>query len=179
MEHFLLLKTGKEYFPLIEDVLQMLLGIHSVQEKENILLVRFSNGNKSEIIDTIHSLEEDLNTLISLYISTYDCLEEVNLIYSLFSKANHDTYDFKSLLIKSKRIKHSKDILEFILNKTGVTEEIILAMAKNDLNVSKTSSMIYMHRNTLLYKIDRLLQLKSFDLKSFYDVYILMKLIYS
>ncbi|MDE5715487.1 MAG: helix-turn-helix domain-containing protein [Anaeroplasmataceae bacterium] len=180
MQKFILLKTNLEYFLWIEDVLKMILGNHSVKEDGDVLQIWFTEGNETEITETLRSLEEDLNTLITFYISSYeDSIEELSLIKPIFLNINHGYYNFKSLLLACKRIDNAKELLDFILNKTGVTEEIILSIAKNDLNASKTSTMLYMHRNTLLYKMERLYQLKSFDLKSFNDVYILIKLIYS
>ena len=49
-------------------------------------------------------------------------------------------------------------------------------MAVTDLNVSKAASLLYLHRNSLNYKLDRLLNDKGFDLRRFIDCFCLYKL---
>ena len=39
----------------------------------------------------------------------------------------------------------------------------------NDLNVSKTADAIYMHRNTLMYRLNKIKKLTGLDVKTFND----------
>ena len=55
--------------------------------------------------------------------------------------------------------------MKFIMHKCG------------DLNVSKASKILYIHRNTMLYKLDKLKELSDFDLRCFLDAYIVYSLI--
>ena len=64
-------------------------------------------------------------------------------------------------------INNGIEILKFVLDGTGVDRNILEAMASCDLNVSKASNVLYMHRNTLMYKIDRLYEKTGFDIKTF------------
>ena len=42
-----------------------------------------------------------------------------------------------------------------------------LALIENDLNVSRTASKLYMHRNTLIYRISKMKSLTGLDVLSF------------
>ena len=64
-----------------------------------------------------------------------------------------------------------------ILDSTGVGEDFIIDFAKNDLNVSKASKAMYIHRNTMIYKLDKLKETSGFDLRCFLDAYILYNLL--
>lgn len=180
MEQFILLKTLKDNYEDILVVLKQLLGNHITSEEfDNLLLVKSFVHDSKEIFETIKSLEIDLNTNISVYV-TYPSVnpsEEIKLVYDMFSASEVGCYNLKGLLLNTKEVKNSVNILDFILNGSGIDEKIILALALNDLNVSKASTDLYMHRNTLLYKIDRLMELKNFDLKKFTDLYILFRLL--
>ena len=43
---------------------------------------------------------------------------------------------------------------------------------ENNLNVSETSRQLYIHRNTLVYRLDKLLKMTGLDLRNFDDAII-------
>ncbi len=48
---------------------------------------------------------------------------------------------------------------------------------KKDLNMSETSRHLYIHRNTLVYRLDKMQRLAGLDLRKFSDAF-LFKLLY-
>ncbi|HSQ87874.1 PucR family transcriptional regulator [Romboutsia sp.] len=58
-----------------------------------------------------------------------------------------------------------KNIDENLLH-TGVS------FIENDLNISKTSSSLFLHRNTLIYRLEKIKELLGLDLKSFKDSFV-------
>ena len=48
--------------------------------------------------------------------------------------------------------------------------EIILALADNNLNESETSRALYMHRNTVVYRIRKIKRLTGLDPTKFHDL---------
>jgi carbohydrate diacid regulator len=51
-------------------------------------------------------------------------------------------------------------------------EETLITLAKffeNNLNVSETARQLYIHRNTLVYRLDKLLKMTGLDLRNFED----------
>ncbi|MDE6240953.1 MAG: helix-turn-helix domain-containing protein [Anaeroplasmataceae bacterium] len=179
MEKYIILKTEQENFSYIIDVFRLLIGnTAQVEENRNFIKIKCQDIGEIEIEATIESLESDLNALISSYQTTsLKPSKEIALVEKAFLEMSYGHYQFKSFLYQVKEKGAALDFFQFIVEGSGVTEDIILAMADCDLNVSKASNLLYMHRNTLLYKIDRLISLSDFDLKSFNDLYLLVQLL--
>lgn len=178
MKQILLFKTNEENYSYIIEILKMLLGNQMKYSiKEKYLLVE-TNDQIEGLLDTIQSLESDLNALIHFYqTSTNQPEKEISLILNSFFQASYGHYQLKSLLLQVKNKSEAAELFHFVVEGSGVTEEVIFAMADSDLNVSQASQILYLHRNTLLYKIERLATLKKFDLRSFNDLYILIHLL--
>lgn len=178
MKKLLLFKTIEENYPSILEVFKMVLGnTMKYTFKEQYLMIEFPEEIEG-LSDIIQSLESDLNALIHSYqTGTNQPEKEVSLIINSFLNMSYGHYHFKSLLLNVKNKVDATDLFNFIVEGSGITEEIIFAMADCNLNVSQASTLLYMHRNTLLYKIERLISLKSFDLKNFNDLYILIQLL--
>lgn len=67
------------------------------------------------------------------------------------------------------------------LKKIFCDEELIATIElffKNNLNISTTSKVGYMHRNTLIYRIEKIRQIIGLDVKSFTDATIFQTLLY-
>lgn len=181
MKQFTLFKSTKDNYSMIIDVFKMLVGnFVKVIELECGLIIYHQEFNYEEIKSTIHSLEADLNTNICVYQSYAeedDELElELKLISPLFFKLEFGSYNMKSLLLKAE-ITSANELLHFIIDGTGVDERVIEMMALADLNVSKAANLLYLHRNSLNYKIDRLISYRGFDLRRFIDCYCLYRLL--
>lgn len=178
MKKLLLFKTNEENYSYVVDVLKMLLGNQlKYTIKETYLLVECKEEIEG-LTDTIQSLETDLNALIHYYqTSTNQPEKEVSLLLNCFLNASYGHYQFKSLLLQVKNKVEATELFHFIVEGSGITEEIIYAMADSNLNVSQASQLLYLHRNTLIYKMERLNALKDFDLKNFNDLYILVHLL--
>ena len=92
---------------------------------------------------------------------------------------NQKLLDYQSMLlyrlIASIDKGQKKDIVDGIFNNRFVEllnyemELTIEEMFKNNLNLTDTSTRLYVHRNTLLYRIDKIYKLTGFDLRKFED----------
>lgn len=161
----------------IKNVIHLLLGAHdSLVERSGYWQIIHHKSMNEAILQTVQSLESDLSCMITCYQDIYEP-ELIRFIETIFLEAPYDYYQFKTLLCSCPSIPTSKELLDYLLAGTGVTKDVLLAMAACDLNVSKAASILFMHRNTLLYKIDRMFQLKHFDLRCFNDLYLLIKLL--
>jgi hypothetical protein len=78
----------------------------------------------------------------------------------LFTIENEDKFFVANLLA-------NKALAKLLNDKE--TENMINTFFKNDLNVLKTSRALYVHRNTLLYKLDSFNKETNFDLQNFFD----------
>lgn len=179
MKRAVLIKINPNNHKEIIDSLLILYGKNiEINEYKECLKIILEDLTIKEIYDTFNSLRVDLNVYFNFYISSFTDYElEIELIYDSFIKSKTEAYKLKELLAKTQNISNYVKIFDLITNGSGVNKSVVLAMAECDLNVSKASNCLYMHRNTLLYKIDRLFEISGFDLKKFYDVYILVRLI--
>ena len=173
---------------ITEDILSFIIGFIG---GKNIRLIE-----TSEYLTLFHNYEnnDDLNYflkalaieyMISLkaYISgdlknTTNNLE-IKMVKDLLINAPNDVYRLKNLMLSTKFIEKREDKLKLILSSTGITPEIIKCLAEHNFNISESSNILYLHRNTLNYRIDKLLALTGFDLKLFKDQYLLYNLIES
>ncbi|MPM74597.1 hypothetical protein SDC9_121585 [bioreactor metagenome] len=47
-----------------------------------------------------------------------------------------------------------------------------ISFIENDLNISKTSSYLFLHRNTLIYRLEKIKEILGLDIKTFKDAFI-------
>ena len=56
------------------------------------------------------------------------------------------------------------------MDKTLLTTGI--NFVENGLNISKTSSILFLHRNTLIYRLEKIKEYLNLDLKNFKDAFV-------
>ncbi len=93
------------------------------------------------------------------YILSYDTLGIGRLIYQLPSK-------LCELFLDEIFKKESINVLD------DETLQTIYKFFENNLNVSETSRQLFVHRNTLVYRLDKIERLTGLDLRSFDDAVI-------
>ncbi len=93
------------------------------------------------------------------YILSYDTLGIGRLIYQLPSK-------LCELFLDEIFKKESIDVLD------EETLQTIYKFFENNLNVSETSRQLFVHRNTLVYRLDKIERLTGLDLRKFDDAVI-------
>lgn len=177
MHRFLFFYNTKSEY--INHIYQLVNGIY-YETKINNDVISFINGD-IDILDVLES-----------YLS--DSMENINVIVSdLYDNYNDD---YKKILIEhainmNKAILTEKEILRknnikldvvrkhVLKNYYDNTEfsDIILALANSNLNVSKASEQLFMHRNTLMNKLDRFYNDTNYDLKNFNDFVIIYNLL--
>lgn len=54
--------------------------------------------------------------------------------------------------------------------------EIILALAENNMNETKTARILFMHRNTVVYHIGKVKRTTGLDPMNFYDLHKLVQM---
>ncbi len=165
---------------------------------ESCALIRFCDALTDGAYDspieyaeyTIRSIFEELGIEISAYIgSTVTCFSDVSLSYkqaqetikmaTLFGSTK-GVFAYKYyLLLKMAEDMPSNKIQEFLTMLLDSAYDEILkdeeimstaeAFLNNDLNVSETARALYLHRNTLIYRIDKIKKLTGMDIRKFND----------
>jgi len=94
-----------------------------------------------------------------------------------------DLYVGRILSEVPKKVRHSilqdSFIKKLLLPENEILLETIYAFCENNLNISKTARELCVHRNTLLYRMERIQQLTGLDPTNFYNamtIYLLLKL---
>ena len=120
-----------------------------------------------EKITTIDSLDfriSIVNELITTIINDNNSSKFITLNDLIIYKVASITSDNRQIssLIKFDVI---KNIDENLLT-TGIN------FIENDLNISKTSNKLFLHRNTLIYRLEKIKEYLNLDLKNFKDAFI-------
>lgn len=178
MNNFIIIKTNKEAYKQITDLFKQFLGNYINIEENDHLIINHNYENKLDIENMLNSIILELMINLKAYISSTNKFdEEKKLAIKIIDELNSGIYDLKSSLLEIKDFKYKEEALDVILKSSGVNTEFINEFLNYDLNVSKASKNMYVHRNTMIYKLDKLKAESGFDLRSFKDAYILYNLI--
>ena len=63
------------------------------------------------------------------------------------------------------------------MNLNDIDKKAILAYAASNMNATDAANKLYVHRNTLIYRLNRLKQKTGLDPQCFYDLIKLVKLV--
>ncbi len=117
------------------------------------------NGDLSEDLkESIKSLLQDIDEQIYVFEGfRVDNIKDIDVINEYFKKYHFNNYmKISDLLLKTNE--RETDILRNIvirkIKEDDFLRQIIFAMFENNLNVSKTASFVYMHRNSINNKLD-------------------------
>ena len=171
--------------------------VTAVDEKSIILVKELKERDGKEEIETIAksiydtlTAEAMTNIYVSIGTSVYD-LKNVSLSYKEAKLAlevgkifeeNKNVVNFEQLgigrLIYQLDSSLCKMFINEVLHGTSIDqfdEETLTTVNKffeNNLNVSETSRQLYIHRNTLVYRLDKLQKMTGLDLRNFDDAII-------
>lgn len=162
-----------------------LFGISYIYEQEDFYVYKLINEEVYELEDIIDALNVDFGANIKVFETNY--LNSENDMFSLLSiykKNNRNAYSNISKLVldlvnnNHEDLKELKKMLLYKIENDNDLINIIIAMYKNDLNVSKTANAVYMHRNTVINKLDIIKKTSGLDIQKFYDAIAMYNLIY-
>ena len=131
-----------------ELMLQVYVGIGTPTESLNDIARSFSEAQLALEIGRVFENDQ--------YILGYDTMGIGRLIYQLPSK-------LCELFLDEIFKKESIDVLD------EETLQTIFKFFENNLNVSETSRQLFVHRNTLVYRLDKIERLTGLDLRKFDD----------
>lgn len=85
----------------------------------------------------------------------------------------HDLTIYKAISLIGKE-KYFYNLIDFESIK-NMDENLLhtgIIFIENDLNISKTSSSLFLHRNTLIYRLEKIKEVLGLDLKTFKDSFV-------
>lgn len=181
MKRFTILKDTFESFPAVLGVFKDLVGSRVETESRNgFRILTYDYENMSDIRNLLLSFGNEMMIDIVAYISFFEGQRqelEKKIALCLMERLSSGIYSFKDALLQTGGAVEAKAVLSFVLDSTGIDEDFVRKFVACDLNVSRASKAMFIHRNTLNYKLDKLKELAGFDLRCFTDAYILYSLI--
>lgn len=177
---FMFYKTSAEH-ELINGLLKDIFKQVEIVKYHNYELVFYQNKSEMNIEELFRTISFDFGKAIyvhqgfnlSVEASGADLLKYINAFFNTKETYEKEFSDACNLLYEASlsdyedvasfmKENFKKDILE---NET--TLEVINAFFENDLNISKTASAIYMHRNTLNGKLDAISRQMGLNIQKF------------
>lgn len=118
-------------------------------------------------------LIDDFDSMVTIFIEPY--LEEAFLLgeklKTFIKELPHQVYFFEDIItyiVLKNNLELKKSLKEYIANK--VSSEVIHTVREfieNNLNSSLSAKKLYMHRNTLNYRIDNFIDVTNINVKTF------------
>ncbi len=174
--NFIVLKKNFKDEKLLKESFMQIFGKQlSFDDKDNYLIIYHDFKDVDDIKNIINALSIDLSFTPFAYYSfkTKNLEKETSIAINLLDNLDSGIYDLKSAVISSDNVLNKKEIFDYLIYNEGINEEFIKGFINNDLNISKASKNMYIHRNTLIYKLDKFYNDTGFDLRKFKDMYVL------
>lgn len=171
MERYLLIKFNKDDYSTLVHSLNVVfqnIKISRLDEDEIYIYdIDPSSYQKDLLLSLFYDLGIKVKVLICYTISNYTRLM-LNYINDN-SITNLVDFIFDAIINKNdKIIKQTATIFD------SVDYDLLLTIKEyisNDLNVLKTSKSLYLHRNTLNYRINKFINITSLDIRDFNNAY--------
>lgn len=173
--NFCILKSND--LPTVKKFILEVLSDTIVLEYDNSLILLYLNELDIPPLTLKSILNEDYYIDVEVFEGfKIDSCKSMLLVFSYYryylSGLNHSNLRdlIFALLNKNARdLKELKPIVMKKLNNDSQIEKLINGMFDNNLNVSKTSQAVYMHRNTINNKLNLIKEETSLDVQNFKD----------
>ncbi len=182
---FMIFET-KDYESLKNILSEILLEPLYVQGKTNLLVIYF-NKDRVGINEYIDSLSDDIGTSVNVFegfVIKNRNKNDLKEFMEIFYSSSFNLYGYSNIVDLVHVLRYDKEninsLKEILLKEYLGDEEflkIVRGMFENNLNVSKTSSSIYMHRNTLNNKLTLIENNTTLAIQNFKDAVALYELL--
>lgn len=173
--------------PLIIDFLKGFIGNHIQVSYENqYTTVLYENFDRNVLSEGLSSLWEDISDFKVFISKTYykktlierDILSVKKLLDS--TDFQYGLLDESKLCLEAINTNNKQELKNLVLgiysNDSQVLEMIRVFLECN-MNTSLAAKKLYMHRNTLINRLDKFKLVTGYDLKDFKDAYLIYSLL--
>lgn len=169
---------------LLEDVLEDIEYIVF----NNKMFVYYEEELDIELKRIYEAVSFDFGIKFRMFVCDIISIKDSVILYYLwddyFKNKINDIYLINDLIleINKRNYKLIKQLKKVLLDKILIDQQLISlikSMIENDLNISKSASELFMHRNTVNYKIEYIRKNTGFNIQKFKDalsLYILLDL---
>ena len=182
------LEMMQTLFPNCQKVLQV-----GVQDYVFVLQQDKYSVVRSILSDTIEAVEYDFGLRLSIMLGQvwsqtgYQALSDLiqaerDLFKAWWRQGHQGVHTFSQLYLwsmgeRSVNLKVIKEYLHQMILEQDQIQEIILSLWENSAVLTKTAQQLYLHRNSLQYKIDKWEELTGLQLKELTDLTLCYQLI--
>ena len=146
--------------------------VHAINSIANQILDTVNSESMMSVLIGVSTVAENINQLNASYKESQIAIEVGKVFDEEKSILNYNNLGIGRLIYQLP-IKLCELFLEEVFKKGDITlldNETILTINKffeNDLNVSETSRQLFVHRNTLVYRLEKIYKLTGLDLRKF------------
>lgn len=181
-EYSIIISVSENHHSVISNYLKGLLGYSiEIKEENSILLISHSYLEFSDISEGLNALEQELfSGMKVVYLTKKISNQTLKLIIDnmeLLPKGIYTLTEFLNaqVIIKNKSV-WKEAILGPYANDTKMLEVIKVFLEAN-MNVSLAAKRLYLHRNTLINKLDRFELITGYDIKDFKSAWLIYSLL--
>jgi hypothetical protein len=175
-------KTSNKEF--LNEFAQSLFVKFTIEDLETAFVIQYSDDVEESIINeafTSYLFDACDNVIVYIGRSFVNYADsDIKTILRLLSYSlTKPLYDKKSL-VEEVIDNKDEDVKKLVLNKYYLDysmQDLLKTFFINNMNTLKSSKVLYIHRNTLINKIQRFKEDTGFDPKEFRDAYLIYSLI--
>ncbi len=182
MSYIILFLKDKTNTNLIIDSIKGLLGTNFELVEKEYIIIKYDKKEEFNLKEIANILVMDFSvnlTLLEVNSNNYDYVLNIVDIYNKLSINN--TYylcDKEVIKLSSKNDNEiiKKEILKCFYNDKEYLN-IIKVYLECNLNTTMAASRLFLHRNTLINKIDKFINITNYDIRKFSDAYVIYQII--
>lgn len=159
-----------------------------LKNKNSVILFKNSKDDILDVKDIYYDLKSELLTDISIYISQnvnskseiFVAYEKFDILKEFSSKiySKYNIYDYNKLMLPNiflKIRKNDQNYLNDIFKDSSeikLNEELLnsaMIFFENNLNITESANKLYIHRNTLVYRLKKIHAITGYDIRKFYE----------
>ena len=158
---------SQELIPIPYSNSRMLVFSNSIDAEELALaLSEALTSNLYQMVDSVYSVGNQFDPT-DLVIAELNQLLDLKLIYDRNGSALHDFSLFKFRLLSALPLKFKEELALVSMAKfkklSPELSQTLKVFTRNSLSPGKTAKDLFVHRNTLKYRLDRIYQLTGID----------------
>ncbi len=181
MNYIVLFIKDKNKSNILIDFLKGLLGPINILEEDNNIIIKYHQNNEIIFEDITKIIVNDFYINLTLLEVNSENIEYVYYLINLYNNLE-ETYNYlndKELITISSKCTNElvkKEILKEYYNNKEMLN-LIKVFFESNLNTTITAKKLYLHRNTVINKIDKFINTTNYNIKVFKNAYIIYQLI--
>jgi RNA-binding protein YhbY len=190
MYRYMIIETKNkpiDSWSIVTDFLSDLIYISGIETTLTQLIVFYDSMPEVPLKEMVYNIIAETYIDLRLYEShTFDDIQSRNTHLNYIKKqlefipTNSYTYLNNFHLLRYHLEHHLHIEPQYFLGKYTLNSEMIQTIKtflEHNQNINQTAKELYIHRNTLLQRLDKFYQVTGFDVKKFQDAFIVYQLI--